>query len=397
VCAGRTGNAGNPCEGYCSGALILPNVVVTARHCVSETTKLIDCSTNPQFGTSKQGMWITTNNEMLRNATKGWHQVKTVLMPQDDHVCGHDIALLVLSDTVAETEAKPAIPGVQYPMGDLSRYARRFTAIGYGNTSPQGFTAGTRRILNNVSVLCIPGDKLAPCPKDSGIDDAEFVGSDGTCEGDSGSSAFEHNSFLKGDPVSLGVLSRGGESADGQTCKGSLYTRLDKWRDFIVQGAETASNNWTLYPKPVPDWTVYVPPPPDAGAPEAGPTKPAKPTNLAEGAACADDAECTSKICADTGSGKTCTVGCDESAVPTECRYGFVCQDSICVQDLGGSSSSAAAAATPQTTTTTTGCAVATRGAGGDGRGGAPLGALGIVVAAALGLGLRRRDRASTN
>jgi MYXO-CTERM domain-containing protein len=379
VCNGNK----NSCQGFCSGTLILPNLVVTARHCVDNTTKIIDCAQNPRFGARHQTMWITTHNKMSQNPNLGWHQVKSVVAPTDDHVCGNDIALLVLNDEVAEGEAKPAIPGVQYPMADLNRYTRRFTAVGFGNTSPQGFTAGTRRIRNDISVVCIPGDDFAPCPAGV-VNDNEFIGGDGTCEGDSGSSAFEDKSFIKGAPVSFGVLSRGGESDDGLTCKGSLYTRLDKWRDLVIQAAEAASNNWTLYPKPSPDWTVYVPPPvvPDAG--------PKKPENLAEGTACADATECKSKVCADTGAGKACTTACDESV---GCREGFVCKESVCVQDLGGDPAPVAAAP-PATTTTTSGCSVGARTAGAPG---APIGALGLAAAAVIALGRRRRERRTTS
>jgi hypothetical protein len=383
VCNGGKNN----CQGFCSGALILPNLVVTARHCVDKTTKVIDCAaaTPERFGARNSSMWITTHNKMIGNPNTGWHKVTSVITPTDDTVCGNDIALLVLNDVVDGAEAKPAIPGVQYPMGDLNRYVRRFTAVGYGNASPQGFSAGTRRILRNIAVVCIPGDDIAPCPPQ--IVENEFVGSDGTCEGDSGSSAFEDKTFTKGAPVSFGVLSRGGESDDGLTCKLSVYTRLDKWRDLVVQAAETASKNWTLYPKPVPDWTVFVPPPPDAGAPEAGTKK----TNLADGFACTDNSQCKSKVCADTGAGKACTIACDESVVPTECQEGFVCKASVCVQDLGGEAPPTAAAPAPTTTTTTSsGCAV---GPGGQGRGGAAAGTLGLVAAAVLARGLRRRAR----
>lgn len=383
VCAGNKGQ----CQGFCSGALILPNLVVTARHCVDGTTKIIDCATNPTFDTDARHatMWITTHNKMTQNTNTGWHQVDVakVVVPADDHVCGNDIALLILKDQVAGTEAKPVIPGVQYPIHDLNRYSRRFTAIGYGSTSPadQPFTAGTRRIRRKIPLLCIPGDTDAPCP--AFVHENEFVGGDGTCQGDSGSSAFEEKTLTAGAPVALGVLSRGGESDDGLTCKGSLYTRLDSWRDLVIQAAETASDGWTLYPKPVPDWTVYVPPPPDAGAPEAG-----KKTNLGEGARCTDDSECKSKVCADTGEGKACTVACDESVIPTECTDGYVCRESVCV--IGEDAPPVAAAPPSTKTITTTGCSVGTTGSGAPA---APLGVVGMAAAAVLAFGLRRRER----
>lgn len=376
VCAGPKGN----CQGFCSGALILPNVVVTARHCVNQTPKTIDCTANPpiRFGASEGVSWITTNNKMFQS-TLGWHQVDQIIVPTDDRVCGHDIALLVLKDVVPAAEAAPVIPGVQYPMGDLNKYAQSFTAIGYGNTSPQGFTAGTRRIRQNIQVLCIPGDEFRDCPVEASVNDNEFIGGDGTCEGDSGSSAYETQSFLKNKPVSFGVLSRGGQSDDGLTCKQSLYTRLDKWRDLVVQAADTASKNWTLYPKPVPDWTIFVPPPPDAGAPEAGPPK-----KLGDGDTCTGNAQCKSNVCADTGGGLVCTIACDE-AVPGTCNEGMVCKRSVCVVDVPAA---VPPAATTTSTTTTEGCSVGP--ATGSGSNQAPWRAMGLAAALALVLVARR-------
>ena len=282
VCVG--GAPGN-CAEFCSGALILPNVVVTARHCVDQSPKIIDCTANPSFGASNGGISITTNSSMLQG-TLGWHDVQSVSLPTDKHICGNDIALLILADVIPASEAKPVIPGVQYAMTDFYMHPHRtLAAIGYGNTGPTGFSAGTRRIRSPIDILCIPGDDIIPCPADFNVN--EFYSDDGTCEGDSGSSAFDAQSVTDNAPFTFGVLSRGGDNAGdaGQTatlCKGGLYTRLDKFRDLVVQTADAASNGWKLYPKPVPDWTVYVPPSVDAG-PDA--TAPAK-TPRADGVAC---------------------------------------------------------------------------------------------------------------
>ena len=400
VCAGGAKGA---CQGICSGALILPNLVVTARHCVDQTPKQIDCKANPpiRFGASEGVSWVTTNSKMFQS-TLGWHHVKSIVVPTDDRVCGHDIALLILDNPIVDpAEAVPAIPGVQYPMGDIDRYTHSYTAIGYGKISPldpapsaQCFTSasnyalcpGARRIRQNIALLCIPGDEYIPCPVDPALNDNEFIAGDGTCEGDSGSSAFETSTFLKGKPVSFGVLSRGGTSDDGLTCKQSYYSRLDKWRDLVVQAAQTASANWTLYPKPVPDWTIYVPPPVDAGPPEAGPPK--KPTNLADGVGCDANEECASKVCADTGAGKACTLACEE-AVPGTCYEGMICKGTVCVIDTGGLSAPAATSST----TTTSGCCV---GPGGSGSGSLPWGRSGVGIAAAVGLVLGARRRSKT-
>ncbi len=389
VCIGNRPNCG-----ICTGTLILPNLVVTARHCVQQTNEQINCATDT-FGAAEPVTYVTTFDEIFQT-TKNWHAVKAINVPAPDGVCGNDVALITLQDPIPSTEATPIIPGVQYSMGDIDRYSSHsFTAIGYGKISPadppgsaQCFGTGAdytkcpgkRRIRQNISVVCIPGDEYIPCPTDAetlaALKDSEFVAGDGTCQGDSGSGAFDTKSFGKGMPVTFGVLSRGGTSKDGKTCTSPIYTRLDKWRDFILQGAMAASNNWTLYPKPVPDWTIYVPPAvPDAG-PEAGPKKP---TTSPNGTECTVDGECASKLCADVGAGKACTDACDETVSPTTCAEGYACKAEVCVFAVDP------APAPTSSTTTTSGCAI------GPARTATSWSMVGLVAATALLLGVRRR------
>lgn len=382
VCLGN--NRGN-CQGICSGTLVLPNLVITARHCVSETPESVEPTDTfgPAMG-GPQNFFITTHYRMFQGTT-GWHNVKQVLVPTENTVYGNDIALLILSDQVPAAEAKPVIPGIQYSMGD-TRYTINYTAIGYGKRTPtDNQSSGIRRFKMDQSLLCVPDDPNLACPEGALISPKEFYGDDGTCQGDSGSGAFEKSTFDKGTPVSWGVLSRGRGTITA--CKGSAYTRLDAWRDFVVEGARQASEDWKLYPKPTPDWTVYVPPTPKDGGTTKPPTP--KPGAGAElGATCAVDGDCASGICIDAPDGsRVCSSAC-EDGTDLVCPEGFVCSDAACLSE-------ALVTTTPATATPPKDGGGCSTSSGATASGGLPLlgAALGLAVAASR---RRRRDRSAT-
>lgn len=378
VCSGPKGN----CNGICSGTLILPNLIATARHCVDDTPKKINCAENPMFGVRKVNeLWITTHSEMLGQTTMGWHPVKSIVVPSEKTVCGNDLALLVLDDLVPAEEAKPVTPAVQYPLTD-ERYGRRTTAIGFGITAPDTNTAGTRRSLANIFIACIPGDADQPCPKE--VHEREFVSGDGVCEGDSGSGSFDTFQLDTPKAVTYGVLSRGGESADKLRCEGSIYTRLDAFRSMIVGAADAASGNWTLYPKPSPDWTVFVAPTPkDAGTDSGKPST--VPSGLGLGQACTDDAACSSKTCVDDGTGdKVCSKACTDTG--NECPSGYHCSANLCF----AGDAPAGPTAAPDSGSTS-GCAVSSKTPANVG-----ITELG-VVGLALALAGRRRSKRRAN
>ena len=73
----------------------------------------------------------------------------------------------------------------------------------------------------------------------------EFISGDSTCEGDSGSGAFEQSNFDAGKWVAFGILSRGGVSSDGTTCVQPTYTRFDAWGPLIAQAVTQAQQQAT--------------------------------------------------------------------------------------------------------------------------------------------------------
>jgi MYXO-CTERM domain-containing protein len=243
----------------CSGALLAPNLVAIARHCVAAlpANGLIACP-NTQFGalTPASNIIVTTDADVRTDSTR--FAVSQVILPSgadQTSVCGHDIALLILSQNISLPEY--VTPVLSPPMTDHALYSTTVTAIGYGLSSPTdtaGTTAGIRRIKEDIKLNCIPNDTSftdcfpAMAPE---MTAAEFVSGDGTCEGDSGSNAFEQANFDAGKWVSFGVLSRGGSV--GGNCVGGIYSRFDAWSSLIIDAAAQAAGMGCY---PLPPWAA---------------------------------------------------------------------------------------------------------------------------------------------
>jgi MYXO-CTERM domain-containing protein len=287
---------------------------MTARHCVSQTPQQIDC-TVANFGGlngNASNYWITTYPYMFQG-TQGWHQAAQIITTPGTKVCGNDMALLILKGNVSANEAPNVTPVVQYMMTEHPRYSTTVTAIGFGNNTVSS-GAGTRRIKQQINLQCIPGDKYIPCGMQTQLDVKEFASGDGTCSGDSGSSAYEQKNFDNGNWVSFGVLSRGG--TNGSFCVGGIYTRTDSWASLIVQTAMQAANMGGYAPPP---WTQ--PAPMLDGGSEGG-------TLGMLGAPCGDITDCAKGFTCQTqpgAMGSICTQMCDPQAM--DCPAGYQCLD----------------------------------------------------------------------
>src|SRR5512140_1532420 len=108
VCGVSTGPG--QCQLICSGTLVAPNLVLTARHCVDSATSNTDCATASWTGhlyATADQYYVTTSKDLYQ-ATTGWHRVAAIHTPDQATLCGGDLALLVLQDVVAPGEATPA-------------------------------------------------------------------------------------------------------------------------------------------------------------------------------------------------------------------------------------------------------------------------------------------------
>lgn len=248
----------------CSGALLAPNLVATARHCVAQLSSTqIDCATSTFGAPFAPSQFVVSNSPVLEPGA-ATYAVDQVIVPTgsgEDLVCGNDIALLVLSRNVELPSYVD--PVISPPMTNHSVWATTVTAIGYGEATPlDGSSAGTRRIKEDIGLVCIPNDTtFVDCYADpankSILTTSEFESGDGTCEGDSGSSAYDQTQFDAGNWVSFGLLSRGNQPAgDESTCIGAIYTRFDAWGPLLISAATQAAQTGGY---PLPAWATGQP------------------------------------------------------------------------------------------------------------------------------------------
>ena len=198
----------------CSGALIAPNVVLMARHCVTKNaTTSVACDEN---GRSANGPHVTADEEPAtisvylgsspNFAKLGISKGRAIVSPTGPYLCDSDIALVVLDTPI--TDVAP----LEVRIHTAARKGEMIRSVGYGQND-QASPIGTRFRKGGVAVLA-QGKAVSPSKTPLGTH--EFEVGKSICQGDSGGPAISEETGAV-----IGVVSRGGGCGDDF---GHIYT-----------------------------------------------------------------------------------------------------------------------------------------------------------------------------
>ncbi|MFO0739388.1 MAG: trypsin-like serine protease [Labilithrix sp.] len=245
----------------CTATLVAPNLIVTARHCVSNTDGATACAQDgsPVTGGGISGTRVASSLVVFAGKNgqapdtnveaNGVAHGKRVIVDSSTNVCNHDMAFVVLDKDVA-APVSPIRMAAPSPSETIS-------AVGWG-VDETGNLPTHREVRSGLGLV---GVGPAPYPGNPawGYGDREFMTGEAACAGDSGGPAFAQSGAI----VGIAARTGNGKPSDGNyatTCLGSdahsVYTHFGKFEGLVNASFKEAGHTIWLEGQPDPYATI---------------------------------------------------------------------------------------------------------------------------------------------
>jgi hypothetical protein len=265
----------------CTATLVAPNLLITARHCVSDTDSTTACS---KEGTPITGgrvkaerdpkdLVVFLGNNGIAPDTEveanGSARGARVIVDSTTTVCNHDIAFLVLDKklSAAITSIRLGPPAID----------EKVAAVGWG-VDETGTLPKSREVRSDIALIGV-GPAMYPNSATYGYGDREFMLGESACSGDSGGPALTKSGAVVGVAARAGNGKTRDPSNYASTCVGetahAVYTHLSSTEGLVTRAFQAAGAAIWLEGQPAPQ----------APKPEAVPTgepAPASPARTAD-------------------------------------------------------------------------------------------------------------------
>jgi uncharacterized protein (TIGR03382 family) len=214
----------------CSGAVLAPNLVLTARHCVTRNlTSSVACD---EDGRSVNGEHVAGDQApediaVFVGATPSFSaqptaRARSIVAPSGPYLCDADIALVVLDHPLT------AVAPLPVRLGSAARTGETIRSVGYGQNDEKQ-PIGTRFRRSGVEVLA-QGQAISASKTPLGPH--EFEVGKSICQGDSGGPAISEDTGAV-----IGVVSRGGNCDQDF---GHIYTTTAGFEDLFAEAFREA-------------------------------------------------------------------------------------------------------------------------------------------------------------
>jgi hypothetical protein len=209
-------------QASCSGTIIAPNLVLTARHCVSDLNENDGCGS---LKTNSPASALTVQTGANADGQNPDARGTKVFYPAGDTdiFCGNDIAIIEVDSPLA-----PKPRPIRFTAAAVGETVQ---TVGYG-LDENGQDPGGRFQRTGMQILALGGTTFNFTRQDGtttpvDVPAGNILTSEGACEGDSGGPLLDSGGNI------IGTVSGGGTDEDTCTDQVDLFTALSQHEDDI--------------------------------------------------------------------------------------------------------------------------------------------------------------------